>query len=75
MSRLEIGWLTFPVVLLAGRTGPGDPVDRAGSGEAEFGGPAFDVLTEAVPLVQVVYAGLVGEDHGGDGAVAWVPQN
>jgi len=51
MSRLEIGWLTFPVVLLTGRTGPGDPIDRVGSGEAE-----------RAAYVETAVAGQVFED-------------
>ena len=43
LSRLGVGPLTFPVVVPTGCTGLGDPVDRVGSGQAEFGGPAFDV--------------------------------
>src|SRR5690348_11897018 len=70
LSRLRVRPLTFPAALLTGRTGLGDPVDRVVPGQAEFGAPAFDVRPEAVPLVQVVITGLVGEDHSGDGTVA-----
>src|SRR6185437_14507568 len=70
LSRLRVRPFTFPAVLLTGRTGLGDLVDRVVPGQAEFGGPAFDVRPEAVPLVKVVITGLVGEDHGSDGAVA-----
>jgi hypothetical protein len=43
LARLEVRPLTFPAVLLTGRTGLGDAVDRVVPGQAEFGGPAFDV--------------------------------
>src|SRR6266567_932657 len=70
LSRLGVGSLTFPVMLLARAAGLGGPVDRVGSGQAEFGGPGLDEWPELVLLVQVRFAGVVGEGHGGDGAVA-----
>src|SRR5690242_15371090 len=70
LSRLRVRPLTFRAALLTGRTGLGDAVDRVVPGQAEFGGPAFDMRPEPVPLVQVMYAGLVGENYGGDGTVA-----
>ena len=53
LSRLGVGPLAFPVVLLARAAGLGGPVDRVGSGQAEFGGPALDERPEVVLLVQV----------------------
>src|SRR6266699_3894184 len=70
LSRLGVGPFTFPVVLLAKAGGPGGLVDRVGSGQAEFGRPALDERPQVVLLVQVSFAGQVGESHGGDGAVA-----
>jgi len=57
-------------VSVARGAGLGGLVDRVGSGQAEFGGPGLDEWPEPVSLVQVRFAGVVGEDHGGDGAVA-----
>src|SRR5580692_10893389 len=48
----------------------GDAGDRVGSGQPELFGPALDVGPEPMPLVQVTLGGGVGQDHGGDGAVA-----
>jgi len=58
----------LPAVDVAGRLG--GPGDRVGSGQAEFPGPALDVGPEPVPLVETLFGGGVGQDHGGDGGVA-----
>jgi hypothetical protein len=44
--------------------------DRVVAGQAEFGRPALDVRPEPVPVVEVLFAGEVGEGHRGDGGVA-----
>ena len=58
LSRLGVGPLAFPVVLLARANGLGCLVDRVGSGQAEFGCPALDEWPQVVLLVQAMFAGL-----------------
>src|SRR6185312_3280353 len=70
LSRLGVGPLAFPLVLLARAVRLGGPVDRVGSSQAEFGRPALDEGPELVVLIQAGFAGEVGEGHGRDGAVA-----
>ena len=42
LSCLGVGAAHLLVVLLTGGIGPGELVDRVGSGQAEFSGPALD---------------------------------
>src|SRR5690349_13169682 len=70
LSRLEVGPLTFLVVVPTRCAGLGDPVDRVGSGQAQLGGPALDGGPEPVPFAEAGFAGEVSQGHGGDGGVA-----
>ena len=65
LSRLGAGPLTFPVVLVIGAAGPGGPVDRAGSGQAGFGGPFSMNGQSRCCSSRSRSPALAGEDHGG----------
>ena len=82
LAHLEAvsGWSVtcLPVWLSAGSfmlridvTGwPGGPRNRVRSGQAKLCRPALDVRPEPVALVQVSFAGGVGQDHRSDGGEA-----